>query len=70
MDTQKKDGYCPDWIYDAILNEGNALVIRRDTDNTIFRYYNTYVKYTEKRGRLMLGGKLMHKVGPNAAWQK
>ena len=71
FDTRKRNGKCPSWIFDAILNSGNVLIVKRTSDNTIFRYYQCYIIYRSNTGVLIFGGKLKHKtLNVHHHWQK
>lgn len=71
FDTTKDNGQLPSWALDAILYNGDVLVVKRDNDHTIFRYYSCYMKYRHKMGSLTIGSKLKYKTeNVHNVWMK
>lgn len=71
FNTKTHDGRCPTWLFDCIFFNGKVLIAKRDSDQTIFRYYECYIQYRSKLGSLTFGGKLKHKTqNVHNNWQK
>lgn len=71
FNTKIQDGRCPTWLFDCMLFHGKVLIVKRNSDNTIFRYYECYIQYRSTIGSLTLGGKLKHKTqNVHYNWQK
>ena len=71
FDSRKVGAKCHEWVFDALLYNGDILIIINDVEKVIFRYYDCYTKYVGRLGTFTLGGKLMHKnKGTNSNWQK
>lgn len=71
FNTKKDNGKCPSFLFDSLLNEGKVLIIKREIDKTLFRYYKCYIQYKMKMGVFTMGSKLKYKtLNVHHSWQK
>ena len=71
FNTKKNNGKCPSFLFDSLLNKGQILLIKREIDKTLFRYYKCYIQYKMSMGIFTIGSKLKYKtINVHQCWQK
>lgn len=68
FDSGKRNGNCPNWLWNVLLNNGQPFKPTTKNKQT-HKYYNCQIKYQANKGTLTFACRLKHLNPGSTVWQ-